>query len=127
MRIHQDQQFEVALKGQKLQSFLLYIDSDYPDDVLLVVLLVNNMYYRFFLDAGISFVEQLDKLPDDEECYKNISTKYNLQNQEIKRIYSEKDEENSKLIFEIGSQRFVLKCKESSHFDDENRIFKLMK
>jgi hypothetical protein len=130
MRLYQDQHFEVTeLKGKKLQTYLICKDIDYPYDVLMICILTKgNECYRCFLDAGISFIEKLENLEDDNELiYEDITAKYQLKDKEIKRVYSKCDGENSKIIFEIGTHKFILQCVDPSHFDDENKVFKVKK
>jgi len=127
MRIYQDQDFEVTeLKGKEISRFLTCRDSHDSDNILMIgIITKDNECYHCFLDAGISFIEKVETLEEDDELiYEDIAIKYELKEKSIKRVYSKPDEANSKIVFEIDTHTFVLQCLDPSTFDDEEMVFK---
>lgn len=132
-RLVNDHCFECnALATQKVESFFGYYEGHESDgiDMLILKLKENDMYQRFFLDAGLGFWEEWDKEGTflDYEDLKpvDLAAKYNLEGKEVISISCLGSfNELSSFIFEIGKEKLKLSYIEPESLDSDTILTRL--
>lgn len=98
--------------------------------VFVYIKIFENNWQKYFLDAGAGFWEdtkitdynELEDIENDKNFVVNDYTE-KIKNKVISKIYCEPNNENCRIIIELGTEeRLILRCKDSKQFDSDCEI-----
>ena len=123
-RLGQDWSFSCdALTGKTVESIIAYY---WEGGVFMIVIKLreDELYQRFFLDAGLGFWEEWSKedaLSDLEDCRaRNFAEELNLTNKKVDKIECVDTGDLAHFEFSIGGYTFKLKFSNPSIMDSTN-------
>lgn len=119
-RIFQDNAFVFdACNGQQLQQCIACVNPENNNVVIVYVQTATGFWFRFFLDAGIGFLECYGAPEEDEEYrFVDFMNTFNLHGAIIKQLVCLPDGKNSRIVLQFNStEQLVLRTTEPDVFD----------
>lgn len=124
-RIFQDNTFTFdTCNGQRLQKCVALINPDNEGVIMVYVQTESDLWFRFFLDSGIGFLECYGAPEQDERLrFVDLMEAYNLHGAMIKQLVCMPDGKNSRIVLQLnGAEQLVLCAAEPDVFDSKSKI-----
>jgi len=122
-RLYQDSEFEFdEFNGLKIERLIVCEIPETNEPILVYIKMENKNWHQYFLDAGIGFWENWDKIDIDDDSYNfiDITDKLKVKNEIIIKINCEPELNNSRITLELEhNKKIILKCTKPEIFDSE--------